>query len=284
MTDARARAAEAAAAIAERTGVPRHDAIVVLGSGWDTAADSLGRVVAQLRTADLPGFLPPAAPGHRGLLRSCDLDGLTVLVFLGRTHLFEGHGAAAVAHAVRSGAASGAEVAVLTNASGGLRADWAPGTAALIADHINWTYASPLSGATFVDLTDAWSPRLRAAARRLDPSLVEGVYAQLTGPSIQTVAETGMLRTIGADLVGMSTVIEAIAARAAGLELFGLSAVTTREGTGEQLDPNDVVRIAQDTAARAAPLLGDVLRGWRDSRTSSTRTSSTVGSPPEELT
>jgi purine-nucleoside phosphorylase len=257
--DSGERAAEAAAVIAQRTGVARHDAIVVLGSGWEEAADALGQVVAEIRAAELPGFLPPAAPGHRGLLRSCDLDGLAVLAFLGRTHLYEGHGPGPVAHAVRTAAASGARLAVLTNASGGLRPDWPPGTAALIADHINATHVSPLLGASFVDLTDAWSPRLRAVARRLDPALVEGVYAQLTGPSIQTVAETEMLRTIGADLVGMSTVIEAIAAREAGLELFGLSAVTTREGSGEELDPHDVVAIAEGTAARSAQLLADVV-------------------------
>jgi purine-nucleoside phosphorylase len=257
--DARERAARAAGVIAQRSGVTRHDATVVLGSGWDRAADSLGSVVAEIPTAQLPGFLPLTAPGHRGLLRSYDLEGLAVLVFFGRTHLYEGHGPAPVAHAVRTAAATGARLAVLTNASGGLRPDWAPGTAAVLADHINWTQVSPLVGPSFVDLTDAWSPRLRRLARELDPSLVEGVYAQLTGPAIQTAAETEMLRTLGADLVGMSTVVEAIAAREAGLELFGLSAVTTREGTGEVLDPDEVVAIAERTAARSAQLVARLL-------------------------
>jgi purine-nucleoside phosphorylase len=257
--DARERAADAATVIAERTGVARHDATVVLGSGWDAAVGALGDVVAEITTAELPGFLPPAAPGHRGLLRSYNLDGLAVLAFLGRTHLYEGHGPGPVAHAVRTAAACGANAAILTNASGGLRSDWAPGALAVIADHINATHVSPSVGASFVDLTDAWSPRLRSVARGLDPSVVEGVYVQMTGPSIQTVAETEMLRTIGADLVGMSTVIEAIAAREAGLELFGLSAVTTLEGSGEELDPDEVVAIAEGTAARSAQLLADVV-------------------------
>ena len=259
-----ATAAEAAEVLAQATGVAHHDLVVVLGSGWDAAADVLGTLVAELPVASLPGFLAPVAPGHRGLARSYDLDGLAVLAYLGRTHLYEGHGPGPVAHPVRVAAAAGARVAVLTNASGGLRADWPPGTGALIADHLNLTFVSPLDGPEFVDLTDAWSPRLRALARASDPTLVDAVYAQLRGPSVQTVAETGMLRTLGADLVGMSTVVEAIAARAAGLELLGLSAVTTLEGTGEELDPDDVVRVAEDTARRVAGVLPDVLRAVRD--------------------
>ncbi len=254
----------AAAALAQATEVPRHDAVVVLGSGWDAAADVLGALVAELPVADLPGFRAPVAPGHRGLVRSYDLEGVAVLAYLGRTHLYEGHGPGPVAHPVRVAAAAGARVAVLTNASGGLRPDWPPGTGALIADHLNLTGVSPLSGAHFVDLTDAWSPRLRSIARQTDPALVDAVYAQLRGPSVQTVAETAMLRTLGADLVGMSTVVEAIAARAAGLELLGLSAVTTLEGTGEELDPDDVVAVAESTARRVSRVLPGVLRAMRD--------------------
>ena len=255
--------AQAAATLADRTGVARHDAVVVLGSGWDAAADVLGTPVSELPVSELPGFLAPVAPGHRGLVRSYRLDGLAVLAYLGRSHLYEGHGPAPVAHPVRVAAAAGARLAVLTNASGGLRADWPPGTGALVADHLNLTFVSPLSGPQFVDLTDAWSPRLRAVARSADPTLVEAVYAQLRGPSVQTVAETSMLRTLGADLVGMSTVVEAIAARAAGLELLGLSAVTTLEGTGEELDPDDVVAVAEATARRVAGVLPAVLAAMR---------------------
>ncbi len=268
--------AAAADALAERTGVPRHDAVVVLGSGWDAAADALGTPVAELSVAELPGFLTPVAPGHRGLVRSYDLDGVAVLAYLGRTHLYEGHGPGPVAHPLRVAAAAGARVAVLTNASGGLRPDWPPGTGALLADHLNLTSVSPLNGPQFVDLTDAWSPRLRALARAADPTLVEAVYAQLRGPSVQTVAETAMLRTLGADLVGMSTVVEAIAARAAGLELLGLSAVTTLEGTGEELDPDDVVAVAESTARRVSAVLPVVLRAMRDDALG-------AGPPPSRL-
>ncbi len=256
--------AAAADAIAERTGVVRHAAVVVLGSGWDAATDALGALVAELPVGELPGFRAPVAPGHRGLVRSYDADGLPVLAYLGRTHLFEGHGPAAVAHAVRVAAAAGARAAVLTNASGGLRTDWPRGTGALIADHLNLTFESPLDGPQFVDLTDAWSPRLRAVARAADPTLVEAVYAQLRGPAVQSPAETRMLQVLGADLVGMSTVVEALAARAAGLELLGLSAVTTHEGTGEQLDPDDVVAVAEATARRVSGVLPAVLRSIRD--------------------
>lgn len=258
-------AAHAAAELARRTGVGSHRAVVVLGSGWEVAADHLaehGRLVAEVRTTALPGFAPQRAPGHSGLARSYDLDGIAVLAFLGRTHLFEGHGVDAVAHPLRVAAAAGARLAVLTNASGSLRGPdgWAAGTGVLIADHVNRTGVSPLTGAQFVDLTNAWSPRLRAIARRADPTFVEGVYAGMRGPEVQTGAETRMLRTLGADLVGMSTVLEAIAARAAGMELLGVSAVTTIEGTGEELDPDLVVSVGHDTARRLAPVLATVLR------------------------
>jgi purine-nucleoside phosphorylase len=262
-----ASAAEAAAAVAHRSGVPRHEAAVVLGSGWSVAADHLGRLVAEVRTSDLPGFVPPAAPGHAGLLRSYDLDGLPVLAFLGRTHLFEGHRPGAVAHAVRTSAAAGCGVAVLTNASGSLRPDWAPGTGVLIADHVNLSGVSPLVGPQFVDLTDCWSPRLRSLARAEDPALVEGTYAMMSGPSVQTGAETRMLRVMGADLVGMSTVLEAIAARGVGLEVLGISATTTVEGSGEALDPDAVVAVGEATARRLAPVIASVLRAESTRRT-----------------
>ena len=260
----RDRTDQAAAAVAELTGVPRHDALVVLGSGWSPAAEALGEPVAAFPMVAVPGFLAPVAEGHRGEIRSYDVRGVRVLAYLGRTHLYEGHGLGPVVHGVRTAAACGARLAVLTNANGSLRGDWEMGRPVLVADHLNLTGTSPLEGPRFVDLTDAWSPRLRALARAADPTLVDAVYAQLRGPSVQTVAETGMLRTLGADLVGMSTVVEAIAARAAGLELLGLSAVTTLEGTGEELDPDDVVRVAEATARRVAGVLPDVLGAVRD--------------------
>jgi purine-nucleoside phosphorylase len=191
-----------------------------------------------------------------------------VLVALGRTHLYEGHGLAPVVRLVRAAGACGARTALLTNANGSLRRDWSLGQAVLVADHLNLTGTSPLEGATFVDLTDAWSPRLRDLARSLDPSLEEGVYAWLRGPHYETWAEAEWLRRVGADMLGMSTVPEAIAAREWGMEVLGLSTVTALEGPGTSpdtttpsgIDPSDVVAIAERTAARLGPLLVELVR------------------------
>ncbi|HEY6934284.1 MAG TPA: purine-nucleoside phosphorylase [Marmoricola sp.] len=255
-----ALAAAAAARIAELTGVPSHDALVVLGSGWAPAADGLGQPAAAFSMGELPGFLPPTAEGHSGEVRSLDLDGARVLVMLGRPHLYEGHAPCAVVHPVRAAAATGARLAVLTNANGSLRRDWQLGQPVLIRDHLNLTATSPLEGARFVDLTDAWSSRLRALARRLDPSLEEGVYALLRGPHYETWAEADWLRTVGADMLGMSTVLEAIAARECGMELLGISTVSAIEGAATGIDPADVLAVAGETAERTAPLLAQLLR------------------------
>jgi purine-nucleoside phosphorylase len=178
-------------------------------------------------------------------------------VLLGRTHLYEGRGVAAVAHPVLTAAAAGCTRLVLTNGCGGLDPAWAPGTVVLISDHLNLTAQSPLVGAQFVDLTEVYSARLRGVAHEIDPSLPEGVYAQLPGPHYETPAEIRMLRTLGADLVGMSTVLEAIAARAAGLEVMGLSLVTNAAAglSGEPLSHDEVLASGRDAAARLGNLL-----------------------------
>jgi purine-nucleoside phosphorylase len=250
----------AAAAIADRTGVPRHDVLVVLGSGWAGAAEAFGPPVASVPVGELPGFVTPVADGHLGVLSSHRVGDAAVLVVYGRTHLYEGHGPSAVAHPVRAAAAAGCRIGVLTNANGSLREDWQPGTGVLIRDHLNLTGVSPLAGARFVDLTGCWSPRLRALAREVEPSLVEGVYALMPGPQYETAAEAAMLRTLGADLVGMSTVLEAIAAREAGMELLGLSAVAAVEATGLPLDPAGVVRVAAGAAAPLGGVIDEVIR------------------------
>jgi len=205
-----------------------HDVAVVMGSGWAPAADAFGAASGSVAIGDLPGFAAPTAVGHGGEIRSVQVGDRTVLLFLGRTHLYEGRGVEPVVHGVRTAAAAGVRTVVLTNAAGGLRPEHRVGQAVVIADHLNLTARSPLVGATFVDLTTLYSPRLRELARELDPSLTEGVYAALPGPHFETPAEIRMLRTLGADLVGMSTALEAIAARAAGMEVFGLSMVTSR--------------------------------------------------------
>jgi purine-nucleoside phosphorylase len=250
-------AEEAAAVLAERTGVDKHDVAVVLGSGWRPAADEFGTAVAEVPMADLPGFAAPTVAGHGGTVRSLRAGERRVLILLGRTHFYEGRGVDAVVHGVRTVAAAGCRTVVLTNAAGCLRDGIPVGSPVLISDHLNLTATSPLVGAQFVDLTDLYSPRLRGLAREIDPTLVEGVYAGLVGPHFETPAEIRMLRTMGADLVGMSTVLEAIAARAAGMEVFGLSLVTNLAAgvTGEPLNHEEVLEAGRAAAGRMGGLL-----------------------------
>jgi len=254
-------AAHAAAAVAQRTGVPSHDVAVVLGSGWGAAADALGAPTGQVAFADLPGFSAAGVAGHGGVVRSVTIGSRQVLVFLGRTHLYEGRGVAAVAHPVRAAAAAGCRQVVLTNGCGGLNPDWPPGTVVLLRDHLNLTARSPLEGARFVDLTDLYSARLRALAHAVDPSLPEGVYAQLPGPQYETPAEIRMLAALGADLVGMSTALEAIAARAEGLDVLALSLVTNAAAglSGRPLDHAEVLAEGRHAADRLGRLLADLL-------------------------
>jgi purine-nucleoside phosphorylase len=259
VTSAFDEAREAAAHLADRTGVLSYDALVVLGSGWAPAIEPWGEPLHRLRCADVPFFRPPVAEGHRGELLDFVLGDHRVLVQSGRTHLYEGHGLRPVVHGVRTAAALGARLVMLTNANGSLRPDWEVGRPVLISDHLNLTATSPVEGPTFVDLTNAWSPRLRTIARRLDPSLEEGVYAQLPGPHYNTAAEAEWLRRVGADLVGMSTVPEAIAARECSMEVIGFSTVTAIEGGGEATDPTEVVAAAEATAGRLGPLLAALL-------------------------
>ena len=250
-------AADAAALIAKQTGVDSHDVAVVLGSGWRPAADELGVAEFELPVADLPGFTAPTVAGHGGTARSLQVGDKRALILLGRTHLYEGRGVGAVVHGVRTAAAAGCRTVVLTNAAGCLRDGVSVGQPVLISDHLNLTATSPLVGAQFVDLTDLYSPRLRTLAREIDPTLVEGVYAGLPGPHFETPAEIRMLRTMGADLVGMSTVLEAIAARAAGVEVFGLSLVTNLAAgvTGEPLNHEEVLEAGRASASRMGVLL-----------------------------
>ena len=266
-------AAASAARLAERTGQAGHDVAVVLGSGWATAADAiavaLGAAITEVPGADLGGFAASTVPGHAGAVRSLVTDGLRLLVFLGRTHLYEGHPAATVVHGVRTAVAAGCRVVVLTNAAGGIRAGYQVGQPVLIRDHLNLTGRSPLTGPPpppgypprFTDLTAAYSPRLRALARAADPSLAEGVYAALPGPHYETPAEIAMLRTLGADLVGMSTVLEAIAARHLGAEVLAISLVTNLAAglTDHGLDHAEVVAAGAEAAERMGALLASIL-------------------------
>ncbi|BCO37391.1 purine-nucleoside phosphorylase [Mycobacterium heckeshornense] len=265
MTDGRpdpeALARRAARAIAEHTGVAAHDVAVVLGSGWAPAVAALGPATAALPMAKVPGFSPPTAVGHTGQLLSVRIGEHRVLVLAGRIHPYEGHDLLHVVHPVRAACAAGAHTIVLTNAAGGLRDDLEVGQPVLISDHLNLTARSPLVGPQFVDMVDAYAPRLRELARRVDPTLTEGVYAGLPGPHYETPAEIRMLRTLGADLVGMSTVHETIAARAAGAQVLGVSLVTNLAAgmTGAPLSHVEVVEAGAASAARMGALLAGVV-------------------------
>lgn len=262
---------EASAAVVERTGVDRHEVLVVLGSGWMPAAGRFGDTISEIPIGELPGFPPVGVVGHAGTLRSVvSAGGKHILVLLGRVHAYEGHPLSTVVHAVRTAARVGCQTVVVTNAAGGLRAGMHVGQPVLISDHLNLTGRSPLTGpaaptelglARFVDLTDAYSPRLRALAREVDPSLQEGVYAGLPGPHYETPAEIRMLQTLGADLVGMSTVHEVIAARHVGAEVLGLSLVTNlAAGLGDgRLDHGDVIDAGQASAEAMGDLLAKVV-------------------------
>ena len=261
MSEPDALAAESAQAIRDRTGVDEHDVAVVLGSGWAPAAAQLGDPVAVVPTAELPGFTATTAAGHGGQVLSLHVGDHRVLVFVGRIHAYEGYELRAVVHPVRAACAAGVRTVVLTNAAGGLRDDYTVGQPVLISDHLNLTARSPLVGAQFVDLTDAYSPRLRTLAREIDPSLAEGVYAGLPGPHYETPAEIRMLRTLGADLVGMSTVHETIAARAAGAQVLAVSLVTNLAAgmTGQPLSHDEVLEAGRQSATRMGSLLGAVI-------------------------
>lgn len=252
---------QAAARLAELTGVARHDVALVLGSGWRPAADLLGEPVAEIDVTDLPGFSAAAVAGHSGKIRSVRAGDQHLLLFLSRTHYYEGHGVGRVVHGVRTAAAAGCRAIVLTNGAGGLKETWRPGQPVLISDHINLTGRSPIVGANFVDLTDLYSSRLRELCRQADPTLDEGVYVQFPGPHYETPAEIRMVRTIGGHLAGMSTALEAIAAREAGLEVLGISLVTNLAAgmTGEPLDHAEVLEAGRAAASRMGELLGRVV-------------------------
>jgi purine-nucleoside phosphorylase len=261
----------AADVIRARTGVEAHDVVVVLGSGWAPAAERLGTSDVEVPMTDVPGFPTPSVAGHAGVVRSVTVDGAHVLVLVGRSHLYEGHGVATVVHGVRSAVLAGCRVVVLTNAAGGVDPTLDVGTPVLLSDHINLSGQNPLTGAPppegllpdvetprFVDVSDLYAERLRSLAREVEPSLREGVYAMFLGPSYETKAEVRMARTMGADLVGMSTALEAIAARQLGAEVLGLSLVTNPAAgvVAQAIDHHEVLAAGRDNAAS----LGDLLR------------------------
>jgi purine-nucleoside phosphorylase len=241
---------------------------IVLGSGLGGLADDLEEPVA-IPFDELPGWPAATAPGHVGRVLLGRLGGRPVVMLQGRLHLYEGNDPGLVVQPVLLFHALGARLVVLTNAAGGLDPSFGPGTLMVVRDHINLTGRSPLIGPNadelgprFPDMTDAWSPRLRArlhaaaAAERVE--LAEGVYIGLTGPTYETPAEVRMLAALGGDAVGMSTVLECIAARWVGLEVCGVSLVTNAGAgyTGEPLTHDEVL----EAGAIAGPRLAQVIR------------------------
>ncbi|MGD9572735.1 MAG: purine-nucleoside phosphorylase [Thermoleophilia bacterium] len=260
-------AREAGDAIRDRLGA--HRVALVLGSGWADVVPMLGEVRGGVPMPELPGFPAPRVQGHSGMAHSVDAGGVPLLVMAGRAHLYEEHPVATVVHGVRAAVLSGCSVVVLTNAAGSLVAANGPGTPVLISDQLNLTGANPMTGADppadmpgrFSDLTDLYSPRLRAAAADAVPGIAEGVYAGMLGGSYETPAEIRMLRGLGADLVGMSTVLEAIAARHLGAEVAGVSLVTNLAAgmSAEALDHGDVLATGKSSVPRLAELLRAVV-------------------------
>jgi purine-nucleoside phosphorylase len=255
--DVDALARTAAQFIADHIGIADHDVAIVLGSGWAPAVAALGRPTATLPMADVPGFNAPSAAGHSGQVLSVGIGEHRVLVLAGRVHAYEGRDLVHVVHPVRTACAAGARVVVLTNAAGAVCEDFTVGQPVLISDHLNLTARSPLVGAQFVDLVDAYAARLRALAHQVDPGLAEGVYAGLPGPHFETPAEIRMLRTLGADLVGMSTVHEVIVARHMGIDVLGISLVTNMAAgvTGEVIDHADVMEVGRRVERQFTGLL-----------------------------
>jgi len=252
----------AAADIARLTGVEHHDIAVTLGSGWGRAAELIGETVATIPATEVTGFSKPALAGHVGTLRSVRTDdGRHVLVIGARTHYYEGHGVRRVVHSVRTAAATGAKTMVLTNGAGGLKRSWEPGQPVLISDQLNLTSDTPLEGATFIDMTDLYSPRLRELARTVDATLDEGVYTQLRGPQYETPAEVRMVGAVGGDIVGMSTALEAIAARQAGMEILGFSLITNLAAgiSPTPLSHEEVIEAGKNAEERISRLLADVI-------------------------
>jgi len=255
-------AKQAAAQLAEATGVEKHDIALTLGSGWAKAADLIGETTATIPATEVVGFGKPALSGHVGTLRSVLLpNGKRALVIGARTHFYEGHGVRRVVHSVRTAAAAGATTMILTNGAGGIRESWMPGTPVLISDHINLTAASPLEGATFIDLTDLYAKRLRDLAKSVAPELDEGVYTQFRGPHYETPAEVQMAKTIGGHIVGMSTALEAIAARQAGMEILGLSLITNLAAgiSPEPLSHTEVLQAGRDAEPVISALLARIV-------------------------
>ncbi|CAN5260010.1 purine-nucleoside phosphorylase [soil metagenome] len=254
-------------AVTEATGQNRFRAAVILGSGLGSLAASLAGG-EPIPYSGIPGMPVSTVQGHEGALYSGDIEGTAILAFAGRVHLYEGRSEAEVTFAIRLAANLGCETVVLTNEAGGINPELPVGAPSLISDHLNLTGTNPLIGPNddavgprFLDLTEVYDAGLRALASSVDPDLRSGVYAGLTGPTYETPAEVRMLGTMGADLVGMSTVLEAIVGRYLGMRVLGISVVTNPAAglTPEPLSHDEVAAAGRRAADRLDRLLRGVL-------------------------
>ncbi len=266
MEDAAARAAQSARELGRRLGTEHHDVLVLLGSGLSGTAEALGAGAGPVPLDTLPNFPPYTAGGHRACAWSVTHEGLRILVLGGRCHLYEGLTPAEVVHPLRTGIAAGCGTAILTAAAGGLRDDLATGSLMVVEDHLNLTGRTPLIGPDFVDMADAYAPALRAFALSApEPAATvlaarPGVYAQLPGPQFETPAEIRMLRTAGADVVGMSMALETIAARRAGAAVLGLVLVTNPAASAETtIDVADIAEVGAAAVPAVAALVRHVV-------------------------
>ena len=266
-----AQIAEAASSVARRLGSLEPRTAIVLGSGLGFLADEV-RSAVRIPYAEIPGFPQPGVAGHKGELVAGTLDGVCVLVQNGRFHLYEGHEAQVAALPVRVMATLGVRTLIVTNAAGGVRLTFRPGTLMLIADHINLMFRNPLTGPVlegeerFPDMSEPYDAALRAlardAAREAKIPLEEGVYAGLLGPSYETPAEIRMLQRLGADAVGMSTVPEVIAARVRGMRCLGFSTITNLASgiSPAALSHQEVLEVGRQVGQALGTIVKGVLR------------------------
>lgn len=255
-----------AAILTERLGSA--DAAVVMGSGWREVGESLGTPIQSMDMHELPGLPEPTVLGHGGTITSADVGESRVLILAGRSHLYEGHSPHTVVHAVRSAVLAGCSTVLLTNAAGSLRPEVGVGTPVVLSDQINLSGANAMAGPAppaelggrFADLTNLYSKRLRAVAVDADPGSVEGVYAGVLGGSFETPAEIRMLAGMGADVVGMSTVLESVAANHLGAEVFGVTLVTNlAAGLQDELNHSEVLAAGAANSDRLVGLLRAVV-------------------------
>jgi len=248
----------AARSFRKESGIESVDSAIIVGSGWAGALDYVGEYLWEHRADHFDGFEFGAVEGHTGLLQVVlTATGRRVLV-LPRAHLYQGAWPHDVAHPVRVASALGAQTIVLTNAAGSTRHDFIPGDIVMIRDHLNLTGESPAQG--FVDMSNAYTLHLRQLLDDIEPDIPEGVYAQFRGPQYETPAEVRMAKTLGADLVGMSTALETIAARECGMDVLGLSLVTNMAaGLGAELSHEDVLATGRVVEPRLGALLRAVL-------------------------